>query len=280
MTQRKHVVCYSGGHSSALVAIEVARRYQGDGEIVLLNHNINASVEDADIKRFKREVANYLGLRITYANYAQWETEDQFDVAVKNSAFKVGSTDVLCTSRLKTEPFKKWLSDHTKPGDGTVVYYGFDAGERARVQRRASIMAGMGYRTDYPLALWPREDRTIFSTREVGIEPPMSYGTFKHANCIGCIKAGKQHWYAVYCLRPDIWEKAKRAEESIGYSIMRNDYLEELEADFSAMRKAGIEPTERVHANTFWANTRKRLKVLHVTEEDVQTDAKPCECVF
>ena len=33
-----HVVCFSGGHSSALVAIEVVRRY-GRGDVVLLNHD-------------------------------------------------------------------------------------------------------------------------------------------------------------------------------------------------------------------------------------------------
>jgi PP-loop superfamily ATP-utilizing enzyme len=55
----KRVVCYSGGHSSGLVAIEVARRYAGD-EIVLLNHDLPFWTEDADIKRFKREVADYL----------------------------------------------------------------------------------------------------------------------------------------------------------------------------------------------------------------------------
>ena len=45
---KQHIVCYSGGHSSALVAIEVARRYGITG-LVLLNHNINSRVEDADI---------------------------------------------------------------------------------------------------------------------------------------------------------------------------------------------------------------------------------------
>lgn len=36
----KHIICYSGGHSSALVAIEVARKY-GAGDVVLLNHDIH-----------------------------------------------------------------------------------------------------------------------------------------------------------------------------------------------------------------------------------------------
>lgn len=55
----KHIVCYSGGHSSALVALEVAHRF-GTKHLVLLNHDMHFSVEHADIKRFKRDVAEHL----------------------------------------------------------------------------------------------------------------------------------------------------------------------------------------------------------------------------
>lgn len=271
-----HVVCYSGGHSSAVVAIEVARRFPDD-RVVLLNHNINPQVESADIKRFKREVAAHLGIPITYANHANWDAKDQFDICTESGAFKVGVSNVICTSRLKTEPFKEWLVSNAAP-ETTIVYYGFDADEKVRIQRRSSIMGSMGYRTDYPLALWSEEQRTIQSTSEVGISPPLTYSVFKHANCIGCIKAGRQHWYVVYCLRRDLWEKAKRAEDQIGYSILRNIYLEELEPEFQKMLDRGILPTEKIHANTFWAEVRRKLKS-SIQDDEIETDAKPCECV-
>ena len=51
----KHIVCYSGGHSSALVAIEVVRKF-GKEDVVLLNHDINQSVESEDIKRLKKRL--------------------------------------------------------------------------------------------------------------------------------------------------------------------------------------------------------------------------------
>lgn len=275
----RHIVCYSGGHSSALVAIEVVRRYGNEG-VVLLNHDINPNVEDADIKRFKREVADFLEVPITYANHKDFETKDQFDICVGEQAFKASHTSVVCTSRLKTRPFKKWLKANVKDKNAVTVYYGFDKDEKVRIQRRSSIMSDMGYRTDYPLALWPAAHRTLESTRDIGIEPPMTYGVFKHANCTGCIKAGRQHWYAVFCLRADIWEKAKQAEEQIGHSILRNVYLDELEPEFVKMKAAGIAPTERIHANTFWASARKRLKSVSIEEDEIEHDAKPCECVF
>ena len=71
----RFVVCFSGGHSSALVAVEVVRRYGREG-VVLLNHDINPRVEDADVKRFKREMSEALGLPITQANHPRWEEWD------------------------------------------------------------------------------------------------------------------------------------------------------------------------------------------------------------
>lgn len=266
----RHIVCYSGGHSSALVAIEVVRRF-GRESVVLLNHDIHASVEDADVKRFKREVAAFLGLPITYANHKHWDTMDQFDVVMDAQAFKVGVGTALCTHRLKTEPFMKWLKANVPDPSDVVIYYGFDKNEGVRIQRRAGIMGAQGYRTDYPLALWPR---TIESTTEVGITPPLTYGAWKHANCTGCLKGGKQHWYVVFCTRPDIFEKAKRAEEEIDHSIIADATLAELEPMFAKMKAAGIPATEKIGSRRFWIDAKKRL-TLAVDEE---IEAIPCEC--
>lgn len=109
----KHIVCYSGGHSSALVAIEVVRRF-GAENTVILNHDTSSWVESSDVKRFKMQISNYLGIPITFA---------------------------------------KWLQDNA-PDKDCVIYYGFDENEKARIQRRSGILGAQGYKTDYPLALW------------------------------------------------------------------------------------------------------------------------------
>jgi len=264
----KHIVCYSGGHSSALVAIEVVRKY-GTEDVVLLNHNLNPTVENEDIKRFKLEVAAYLGIEITYANHDTWDTTDQFDVSIAAKAFKVGQGTALCTNRLKTAPFEKWL-DLNHPNKDCIIYYGFDINETARIQRRSSILSLKGYKTDYPLALWKR---TLLSTKELNIEPPLTYSLWKHANCTGCLKAGKQHWYLVYLHRPDIWEKAKTTEDFIGYSIIKGSYLEELEPLFKALKESSITTTEYEDGRTFMARAKK---VIPIITADI--DSKPCEC--
>lgn len=274
----KRVVCFSGGHSSALVAIEVARKFQDD-EIILLNHNINPSVELADVKRFKKEVSEYLNLPITYANYENLKNDseipDQFDVCKKIGGFKFGKGTELCTHRLKTKPFYDWLSQNCFPSN-TVIYYGFDANEMHRVQRRSSILAVDGFKTDFPIALW--QERTITQTMQVGIARPAQYDTFKHANCVGCLKAGKQHWYVVYCTRPDIFYKAKATEQFLDHSIIKGFYLDELEEQFTKMKKSGVPANEHMNPNSFWAKVRKMN--LDGFDFDYEINQKPCECVF
>ncbi len=269
----KHICCYSGGHSSGLVAIEVARRF-GPENVVLVNHDIHFSVEHQDIKRFKQEVADYIGVPVTYANHkgAQF---DQFDVCVQAKAFKVGDGSELCTNRLKTRPFMEWLTA-SFPSKDCTLYYGFDdtARERVRMQRRSSILAAHGYRSDFPLILWP--DRTIQATEEVGIARPQTYSVFQHGNCVGCLKAGWQHWYIVYCTREDVWLKAKWAEDQIGYAIHHDEsgpaYLEDMESRFAEMKAAGVPATERTQPQTWWAAARKTVKIHQ------QKESLPCDC--
>src|SRR3546814_9085017 len=60
-----------------------------------------------DVKRFKREVAAYLGLEVTYANMVGWETKDPLSVCQEIGGFKGANQHVLCTTRLKTEPLDR-----------------------------------------------------------------------------------------------------------------------------------------------------------------------------
>jgi hypothetical protein len=272
----KAVVCYSGGHSSALTAVEAVRRY-GRENVILLNHDISPHVEHEDIKRFKREIAEYLGVEITYANMDGWETLDPLKLSVKNKAFQFVPGRALCTLYLKTEPFQQWLRKNypawqsvleEKMLDNFVILYGFDNNEGGRIARRRLFLMGEGYKTEFPLAEW---ERTIQDTEEIGIAKPSTYNIYKHANCIGCLKAGKQHWYCVYCLRPDIWDEAKQAEAEIGYSIIKDVFLAELEPQFEEMRyEKNICPTEKGNSAAFWARVKSAIPE--------QLTLLPCDC--
>jgi hypothetical protein len=267
----KHIVLLSGGHSSGLVAIEVTRKF-GKDHVTLLNHDLPLLIENYDIKRFKQEIADYVGIPITYASHINPDA-NQFSVCIQAKAFKVDNGSELCTSRLKNEPFMRWLKAN-HPEKDCIIYYGFDKNEMHRVQRRSSIMAAHGYKTDYPLALWV--NRTIQESSEIGIAKPLGYSQFKHANCAGCLKAGWQHWYVIFCTRPDIWDMGKNAEDIIGYAIHHDEsgpvYLEEMEKRFLVMRCAGIPATEHITHQQFWSQAKK---IIDITE---QQSLLPCEC--
>lgn len=143
--------------------------------------------------------------------------------------------------------------------------------EQNRIQRRIGIMQQIGYLTDFPLAFW---ESNLFSLEsETKIKKPVTYRIYKHANCEGCIKAGWQHWYAIYCLRPDLWEEGKIAENKIGYMIHKDRYLEEREQEFKEMKEEkGVCPSEKMDARTFWAEVERRMPG--------ESSMFPCECAI
>lgn len=271
----KYVVLFSGGHASALTAIEAVRKY-GKEDVILLNHDLSSKVEHEDIKRFKKEVSDFLGIPITYANAEGFEDLTPLAVCRKAGAFTGNGNrgNTLCTYHLKTLPFHNWLKENypVVPGEvrGDVCFlYGFEKKEVARIQRRTGVMLSMGYRTDYPLA---RYERTIFLTEEVGIKKPSTYRVFKHANCIGCLKAGKASWYATFCLRRDIFDEACDVEEELGFSIFPDTYLKELIPLFERMQRQGICPRDNVDPAAFWAEVHRYVPG-QLSLFDV-----PCEC--
>lgn len=274
---KKHVICYSGGRSSSECALTVAKKY-GAENVILLNHDINPHIEQACTKKLKQYVADYLGLEITYANHDQWETATPISVCVEANAWKIASGgkigDVLCTNRLKTAPFAKWLKEFDPSGENCYVY-GFDIDEPSRVNNRSQIMGQMGYKTSFPM-LWDKSE--IVKLEDIGIEAGAIYETFNHSNCMGCLKAGWQHWYIVYCLYPYIWLEGKAGEDHIGYAIHKDKngavYLEDKEELFSKMKKAGVVPTEKMHPQTFWAKARKLVREYDAELSDLECHDK------
>ena len=256
----KYVVCYSGGHSSAIAAVETVLRY-GRKNTILLNHDISNKVEDEDVKRFKEEVADYLDLPITYANRENFQTDTPLSLCRQLKMIRFGAGNSICTYYLKTEPFHRWLQEYYPVKKGEIsreitLIYGFDGSELHRVERRRRHLLCQGYRSEYPLADKPHM-RCLNDIREIGIELPETYKFAKHANCKGCLKAGKQHWYMVYCLWPEIFWEAVETEELIGYSIINGQFLMELEPYFHCMKSEGIIPRDNECSAMFWARAKR-----------------------
>lgn len=249
----KYVVCYSGGHSSALAAIETVRRY-GSENVILLNHDISSKVEHSKIKIFKQEVAEFLHLPITYANCKNYEDATPLSLCLEHGRFKFRAGCEICTYYLKTKPFHEWLKNNypVNPGFASkeiTLIYGFDSTEWHRIDRRRRHLNCLGYESMYPLAEW---DRTFRNIEEVGLKKPSLYADSKHANCIGCLKAGKQHWYKVYCCNREIFDEAKFVEDKLNHSIIKGAYMKDLEPEFERMYLAGVPATEIMETHWFW----------------------------
>jgi hypothetical protein len=282
----KHIVCFSGGVSSALVAVEVTRKF-GVENTILLNHDISALRENADVKRFKREVAAYLNIQITYANYQNLAVEDlpdQFDVLKGKKTITNFNGQALCTHFLKTKPFMDFILKNkynVENGEKAIFYYGFDANEAARIQRRIGVMSAQGHATDYPLAFW--KERTIFDIQTIGIVPPLTYGVWKHANCTGCLKGGILHWYTTFVHDREAFNKASDLEIDADYSINRITtkgeksqlFLYELAPYFDTMQSDGIPATEHQSAKSFVILLKNKYGLISESK-----DVKPCECAF
>lgn len=268
----KNVVCFSGGHSSAIAAIETVRLY-GKENVILLNHDISSEVEHADIKRFKQEISDYLDLPITYASMIDFEKITPLKLCRKIGAFQVQAGQALCTYNLKTKPFYDWLyvnypaTNIENIREDITIIYGFDSTEHQRIIRRSQLLGIKGYKTEFPL-IW--KNRTIWNTEEIGIKRPITYKLFNHANCQGCLKAGRQHWYIIYCLRPDLFKQALEAEDEIGYSIIKGVYMRELLPIFDELKSKNICPNEHEQSQSFWARVREIIPE--------QQSFLPCDC--
>lgn len=273
----KFVICYSGGRSSAECALSAAKLY-GPENVILLNHNITGRVERADTKRFKEDVADYLGLEITYANHPNWNEKTPIQIIKDIGYFSNKKTGtVLCTYELKTLPFYRWL-EANDPECKNIYVYGLDEDEPTRINGRSQKLGSMGYKTTFPKT-WPESLRVTLEM--TGIKPPESYDRFKHSNCTGCLKAGFQHWYIVYVEDRPMFDEVADFELDLGYSLRRLNgqpvFLDDKRELFDEMIAAGVEPTEHVSQQKFWPDAKKKIKQNKEALEGVQeTDKGVC----
>ncbi len=242
-----HIVKFSGGVGSAIAAVEVVRRF-GKENVILINSDLSSFVETEDIKRFKQDVADYLGCKYVCLN--KGTTIDQFDVALNHNSFFEFNTknSAFCNYDLKIKFFDEWLNN--QQFDDFIVYLGFSPDEE---KRRINNIKYSPYKCDFPL-FW--SNRTITDISEIGILPPKHYDLFKHANCVGCLKAGLLHWFVVYVYYPEVFKKAIETETKLKQYLFGRP-LKDYISEFDLYLKYGIVPNEHINPNEFWNDCRQ-----------------------
>lgn len=70
----------------------------------------------------------------------------------------------------------------------------------------------------------------------LGVKRPLMYDMgYNNNNCIGCVKGGMGYWNKIRIDFPDIFKQRAELERKIGFSIIKDCFLDELEPDRSRM---------------------------------------------
>lgn len=214
-----HIVQFSGGAASAYVGWLVAKEHPDN--TILLFHDTKTEHEDAD--RFRRQVAEYIGLPITEVS----DGRDLWQVIEDNGIFP-DSFKGFCTRILKVEQKEKYCKSLTEP---FILYNGFGPDEWRRVQRatiRNEVRGWVEKSPLFELGITNEQVKKIIRD-EWKICLPQPYIYLNHNNCIPCFKASKGHFYKVWKHYPEQFQKAKEYEEKIGHTALSDISLAELE---------------------------------------------------
>lgn len=220
----KHIVMFSGGAASSVVAKMVAEQYPED--TILLHTPTGAEHPDAD--RFREQVAQRIGLPITVeaAKKTLWEYVELWNHIPNNSLRN------KCTEQVKIAPQKRFLKRLEKSGEDFIQYIGFGFDEWRRMQKAMARNEAIGRKVAFPLfdARLTGNDckRIIRNEWEICLPEPYKY--LSHNNCIPCYKGGRGHWYKVYKHYPEQFYRAAAAERRAANTVFYGVTLDELAA--------------------------------------------------
>ena len=228
--ERKHIVMFSGGAASSVVAKMVADKYPGN--TILLHTPTGSEHQDAD--RFREQVAAYIGLPITVekASKTLWEL-------VESRKHLPSEAMPYCTRELKLVPKQRFLK---KLNSDFSLYFGLGFDEWRRIQRSWAREQVNGIEIKFPLleARLTGEDCKRIVREEWKICLPQPYIYLSHNNCIPCYKGGKSHWYKVWKYYPEQFIRAATAERGASNTVFNGVSLDEL------AEKWAIEPEQMV----------------------------------
>jgi 3'-phosphoadenosine 5'-phosphosulfate sulfotransferase (PAPS reductase)/FAD synthetase len=243
----KHVVMFSGGIGSWAAAKRVAERHDTADMVLLFTDTL---IEDADLYRFIEDAAANVGAPVTRIA----EGRDPWQV-FHDSRYLGNSQLAKCSSVLKREMAREWVTAHCDPAS-TTIHLGLDWTEQHRIERNAE--SWLPWVCEAPLAQKPylsKLDLFDWARRE-GLELPRLYRMgFSHNNCGGfCVKAGQGHFARLLRQLPDVYAHHEAKEQEL------RDYLGKDVAIMKDRTGAGTKPLtmrefrERLQAGTLQAD--------------------------
>ena len=213
-------VCWISAGVSSFIAAWLAR------DTIDKYIYIDIADQHPDSMRFIKDCEKALGKKIeTIKSSVYISVEDAIRAAgvitMKPSGF------APCTAWLKKRVRKKWEWEHR---DYDITYvWGFDCNERKRADRLCDVEFEFSH--EFPLIDkgLTKEDAHAILAR-MGIKRPLMYDLgYRNNNCIGCVKGGMGYWNKIRVDFPEVFASRAKLERDIGYSCLKECYLDELE---------------------------------------------------
>jgi len=208
------VVWFSCGAASAVAAKKTIEKFGGSNEIKIVNNPV--AEEDADNRRFLKDVEIWLGRKIEIATNSKYPSCSAVEVW-KDRKFMSSPQGAPCTMELKKHARQQWEANN-KP-DWHVLGFTYD--EINRYERFVL--------TERPNTLPVLIDQKISKQRcfeilaAADIELPRVYRLgYPNANYIGCVKANSPtYWNHVRKHHPDVFEARAAQSREIGAKLAR-----------------------------------------------------------
>lgn len=211
--QPVHIAMFSGGAASAYVAYYIVQKYGKDNCILFFTDTL---WEDIDNYRFMEEVAEYIGLEITYRTDGRTPEEVFFD-----QRFLGNSRMAKCSEELKVRQTLIFLEElRDKHNLEPILYFGIGPHEQHRAVNLQNFYEHNPIEpiaTRFPMIETFKGD---LDTKEIirdewKINLPRMYGYgFSHANCAGrCVRGGFGHYALLYKVWPEQYLEQEAMEE-------------------------------------------------------------------
>lgn len=190
---------------------------------------IDIDDQHKDSMRFIKDIEKAIGKNVEILRSEQYKTVEECVLSFGGFRNPYNSF-APCTNWLKKRVRKKWESEH-QDYDLTYVW-GFDLKEKNRAER--TIEANPQAKHEFPLIdknLSKEEVHGLFE-RTFDFKRPLMYDLgYPNNNCIGCVKGGMGYWNRIRKDFPEVFEARSILERKVGYSILRDCYLDELDPD-------------------------------------------------
>ena len=193
---------------------------------------IDIADQHPDSMRFIIDCEKVLGKEIEILKSTEYSSVEDC-VKAFNGFRNVHTGFAPCTNWLKKRVRKEWEFEHM---DYDLTYvWGMDCNEKNRADRLKETM--INFTHCFPLierGLTKEEAHGICA--ELGIKRPLMYDLgYNNNNCVGCVKGGMGYWNKIRVDFPEVFESRSKLERSIGNTILKECYLDELDPNRGRM---------------------------------------------